>query len=242
MLRSMIEVTSIYIKKFWVGLMDGDGSIQVNQWFNTYLQYRLVIKLKYTESNFSMLTLIAKNIGGNVKMSGSFVLWFENDKMKILEIIKIFDTYPPLTTRVMSQLLFLKGYLFSRDVKAYLIDRNNKYKNQSQLIASMNYLECVSRSYYKEWLSGFIEAEGCFCVRENGNHSFSIGQKDDLYLIESIKNYFGVSTNVRIIDDNFFLLEFYKKNSLVEMLIHFKSHPLLGDKKDSYSKFLKALV
>jgi hypothetical protein len=37
-----------YIKKFWVGLMDGDGSIQVNHWRSRYLQYRLVIKLKNT--------------------------------------------------------------------------------------------------------------------------------------------------------------------------------------------------
>jgi hypothetical protein len=27
---------------FWVGLMDGDGSIQVNHWRNQSLQYRLV--------------------------------------------------------------------------------------------------------------------------------------------------------------------------------------------------------
>ena len=34
-----------YIKMFWVGLMDGDGSIQVNHWREKSLQYRLVIKL-----------------------------------------------------------------------------------------------------------------------------------------------------------------------------------------------------
>ncbi len=32
-----------YISKFWVGLMDGDGSIQVNHWRKKSLQYRLVI-------------------------------------------------------------------------------------------------------------------------------------------------------------------------------------------------------
>jgi hypothetical protein len=30
-----------YIKMFWVGLMDGDGSIQVNHWRYQSLQYRL---------------------------------------------------------------------------------------------------------------------------------------------------------------------------------------------------------
>ena len=32
-----------YIKMFWVGLMDGDGSIQVNHWRKQSLQYRLVL-------------------------------------------------------------------------------------------------------------------------------------------------------------------------------------------------------
>src|SRR6266498_5414355 len=35
-----------YIQQFWVGLMDGDGSIQVNHWRKKDLQYRLVIKLQ----------------------------------------------------------------------------------------------------------------------------------------------------------------------------------------------------
>ena len=35
-----------YIKIFWVGLIDGDGSIQVNHWRKKYLQFRLVIKSK----------------------------------------------------------------------------------------------------------------------------------------------------------------------------------------------------
>jgi len=56
-----------YIKKFWVGLMDGDGSIQVNHWKKSILQFRLVIKLSNTNANFNMLNTISNVIGGNVK-------------------------------------------------------------------------------------------------------------------------------------------------------------------------------
>ena len=38
-----------HFKKFWVGLMDGDGSIQVNHWRKKFLQYRIIIKLYYLE-------------------------------------------------------------------------------------------------------------------------------------------------------------------------------------------------
>lgn len=43
---------------FIVGLLDGDGSIQVNNWKKKYLQNRIMIKLKKTPSNIKMLTEI----------------------------------------------------------------------------------------------------------------------------------------------------------------------------------------
>ena len=59
-----------YIKMFWVGLMDGDGSIQVNHWRNNSLQFRVIIKLSNIKSNYNMLIEIAKVIGGSVRITG----------------------------------------------------------------------------------------------------------------------------------------------------------------------------
>jgi len=42
----MIEKNPDYMVQYWVGLMDGDGSVQVNIWRKKGLQYRLVIKLR----------------------------------------------------------------------------------------------------------------------------------------------------------------------------------------------------
>jgi heme/copper-type cytochrome/quinol oxidase subunit 1 len=38
-LHDRINKDPSYIQKFWVGLMDGDGSIQVNHWRKKELQY-----------------------------------------------------------------------------------------------------------------------------------------------------------------------------------------------------------
>ena len=105
-----------YIKVFWVGLMDGDGSIQVNHWRYKSLQYRLVIKLSNIISNYNMLIKIAKVIGGNVRITGKGkeVIWVINDKEIVKKIIKIFDTYPLLTSRKICQLEFLKKCLFEK--------------------------------------------------------------------------------------------------------------------------------
>jgi hypothetical protein len=53
--------------------MDGIGNIQVNK-VNNYgkwsLQYRIVIKLSNLRSNYDMLIIIAKVIGGSVIITG----------------------------------------------------------------------------------------------------------------------------------------------------------------------------
>ena len=70
---------------FWVGLMDGDGSIQVNHWRKKSLQYRLIIKLSNLESNYNMLVKIAKIIGGTVRVTGKGedVIWVVNKKQEV---------------------------------------------------------------------------------------------------------------------------------------------------------------
>ena len=91
-LHDRIKKDSQYIHKFWVGLMDGKGSIQINHWRHKNLQYRLVIKLKYNIENLSMLNLIKSHIGGNVKIIGDnkFIIWVVNDKKQIKKIVQIF--------------------------------------------------------------------------------------------------------------------------------------------------------
>ena len=290
-----------YIKMFWVGLMDGDGSIQVNHWKQKSLQFRLVIKLANIITNYNMLIKIAKVIGGNVRITGKGkdVIWVVNNKKIIKEIIKIFDYYPLLTSRKICQLQFLKKYLLIDSVTStrsepygrerlhkkscidwdnFIINRNLKYVNQPGIINSNplingsrsaipyplaplrvrevsrtaviplqreeNYTQPVLINfplYFKSWISGFIEAEGCFSIRKNNNHSFSIGQNDDYYLINGIKNFFRIENKVRNPYDNFYYLEVYKKEKLKFIINHFINYPLLGEKSKSLQKFIKEL-
>ena len=226
-----------YIKMFWVGLMDGDGSIQVNHWRKLSLQYRLIIKLSNIRSNYNMLIKVAKVIGGTVRITGkgADVIWVVNKKEEVEEIIKIYDTYPPLTSKKICQLAFLKTCLTNLSVDIYLLNRNLKYDKQLTIIKSnINY---NIPSYFKVWLSGFIEAEGCFSIRKYNNHSFSIGQNDDIYLIDAIKQYFKVTNKVRNPYGKFYVLEVYKKEALLKIITHCTNYPLLGEKLESLKKF-----
>ena len=231
-----------YIKMFWVGLMDGDGSIQVNHWQRQSLQYRLIIKLSNIESNYNMLIKIAKVIGGTVRITGkgADVIWVVNKKQEVEEIIKIYDDYPPLTSKKICQLAFLKTCLTQTSVESYLLNRNLKYDKQLTIIKSN--INFKIPSYFKGWLSGFIEAEGCFSIRESNNHSFSIGQNDDIYLIEAIKQYFEATNKIRNPYGKFYFLEVYKKEVLLKIITHCANYPLLGEKLESLKKFNKKLI
>jgi hypothetical protein len=230
-----------YIKVFWVGLMDGDGSIQVNHWREKSLQYRLIIKLSNFRSNYNMLIKIAKVIGGTVIIASNNidVIWVVDKKTEIEEIIKIYEVYPPLTSRIICQLAFLKTCLTGISVKFYLLNRRLKYNKQLTIINSN--INFSFPHYFKIWLSGFIEAEGCFSIRKHNNHYFSIGQNDDIYLVNAIKQYFRISNKIRNPYKSFFLIEVYKKEALLNIINHCNNYPLLGKKLESLNNFSKNL-
>ena len=237
-----------YIKIFWVGLMDGDGSIQVNHWGKQSLQYRLVIKLSNLTSNYNMLIIIAKVVGGSVMITGrgKDVIWVVNKKETIQEIIKIFDIYPPLTSKKICQLKFMKECMLINTVDWYLLNRNNKYNDQQSIINFYMFgLEkgiITLPDYFKGWFSGLVEGEGCFSIRKSNNHSFSIGQNDDIYLINVIKEYLGAINLVRNPYRNFYYLEIYKKETLKTIINHFNNYPLLGNKAESINKWKQKIL
>ena len=219
--------------------MDGDGSIQVNHWRYKSLQYRLVIKLKYCFENKLMLEMIAKNIGGRVRIDkhNTFVIWVVDDKKSIQTIIEIFKVYPPLTYRLKAQLKFMLACLDTQDFDWYFRSRKNKYLNFETNL-ELNY------DYFKEWLSGFIEAEGCFCIRKSGHHSFSISQNNDKHLIEEIKCYFQINTTIRRPYPNKYLwsIETYNKSTLKNIILHCNNYPLIGQKLQSFLKFKDLII
>jgi len=92
---SIMKMPKSYLLPFWVGLMDGDGSIQVNHWRKKHLQYRVVIKLRNYEENVQMLRQMKGLLGGSVSIQKDFVIWVENTKAKVLHLLQLLDKCPP---------------------------------------------------------------------------------------------------------------------------------------------------
>lgn len=227
-----------YLSQYWVGLMDGDGSIQVNHWRKKRLQYRLVIKIKNDPEklNRSLLERIQKSVGGSVRVekNGLWVLWVENHRKRVSQIVELLDKYPPLTKRVLSQLTFLKECMRRQCVSWYLTNRGQKY-NQPLPRAPLDINE------REGWLSGFIEAEGCFALKE-GSNTFSIAQKDERGLLERISQHFGKETRVRAVTNKknshlFYLLQSSNPLFLRRVVSHCTLFPLYGERKREFLLF-----
>jgi hypothetical protein len=120
--------------------MDGNGNIQVNNLGIKSLQYRFIIKLDNTYRNYNMLLNIAKTIGGVVIIVNkkNKILWLVDNKDIIMKIINILSIYPPLTSRLICQLEFIKVSLKTSSVEEYFYNRKNKYKNQTILVEKLS--------------------------------------------------------------------------------------------------------
>ncbi len=92
---------------------------------------------------------------------------------------------------VMFKELLLNEVNFSKDLPDYIrpIEPNNSIET------------ILDKPYFKPWLIGFIEAEGCFSVykpiKDNSKvASFDISQTNGSILIEAIKKEFSLTPNV----------------------------------------------
>nr|YP_009944738.1 hypothetical protein [Ankistrodesmus falcatus]QMS48907.1 hypothetical protein [Ankistrodesmus falcatus] len=240
-----------YYEAFFVGLMDGDGSIQVNHWRQKVFQYRMVIKLKNTTANVQMLQQLKVYLGiGHVVVSKNkaFVLWIEKSQKKMVCILALFEKYPPMTTRLNLQLVFFKKWLQSpedkKQITEYLTGREYKYKERPALMQTLSSVSLETLDYFPGWFSGFVEAEGCFSLRRKstGFVSFSIGQRHDDYLLWAIHRFLGAQNKVRYLPStNFYVLEVYRKSVLCFLKTHFIHYPLLGEKKLHFETFEKKI-
>lgn len=180
------------LKAFAVGLIDGDGSLQVNQWRRKGLQYRLIVKLADKQGNRNMLSQLAKAFKGTVRtdMKNSTVAWVIDTRFVIQNtIVPLLTEFPPLTTRIRLQLSFVVKALNGMTMDEYFESRESKYADRS--LISPLFTSDNLPPYFACWLAGFIEAEGSFSCRVAGNYSFSVAQLHDAYLIQAIQSFFG---------------------------------------------------
>lgn len=226
---------------FWVGLMDGCGDIQVNNLGNKLLQYRLIIKLNNNKFNYDMFIDIIKVIGGKLKIKNNNIIWLVENKEEIKNIIKIFKIYPPLTSKKICQLLFLKKCLNEISIETYILYRKFKYDKQLEIIKSISN-DLNIPGYFSEWLSGFMETKGHFSLKKLNTYSFILKQNDDIYILQIIKQYFNIYNKIENPLVKLYCIETYNKEAILKIISHCINYPLLGQNLNSLKEFSQKFV
>lgn len=248
-----------YIEPFFVGLLEGDGTITTDLGTSKkYIRVRIVIALKNENKNKIMLNKIQEIIGGRVviERQDKYVTWIASSQSDVNKVLLILARYPLLTIRKQCQLEFAKNCLLYKDFDNFILNKKNMFKNKKDILDILNKnTEIKLPFYFKPWLSGFIEAEGNFNLVFNDKgylrkSSFSIGQLDELHILNMIKFYFQSENKIikdkkkinfkgNINDSDYYRLSLYNALSRKLLFEHFEKYPLIGEKKLSYSKFFE---
>lgn len=236
-----------YIEKFFIGLLEGDGTITTDIIRNKIFRMRIVISLKLHDKNIEMLNLIKNKIGGTISVNKKYVTLLIVSKKDINYVLSLIDKYPLLTSRKICQLNFALNCLEGKILPSeFITKRNNKYYNQDEIAKKS--INMLPPHYFPCWLSGFIEAEGNFNLlryKTGGikTQQFNIGQNYDYNILNLIKIYFN--SNHAIIKDNnnrnHYRISIGGKSKIL-IYQHFLKYPLLGEKLISYNKWIVPLI
>ena len=224
---------------FFLGLLENDGSIQVNPCKKRYLQFRVIIKMKYTPKNHEMLSQIRDFLGFfKIYIRNNFILLVENDHKQLKKLIKLIDFYGLLLTKVRHKYLIFK-YALENNItySEWIIINNNINSLPYKTIQEYSFDDIMKYPYLNDWLLGFIQAKSCFYIRKSGTHSFSISQKDDLVIIQIIKEIFLLPNKIQIKSNNLYFIESYNRQS-IEKIIDFCKDNLKGEKKLQFNEFI----
>lgn len=219
---------NFHFEKWLVGFTDGDGSFIIYKTKNTY---SLAFKISQHKYNVQILYYIKKNIGiGNINEEKNTNMAqysvYSREKLKNY-IIPIFDKYSLLTSKYFNYLKFKKVFNILENTNFSLKEKKELIENiiLSKLNTNdINFKEFLCRNnnieeiISKEWLIGFIEAEGSFYISKNSLnyiHYFGICQQNDKHLLNVIKVILKIKANVYFSErDKCYYLQTKSKKSI----------------------------
>jgi hypothetical protein len=226
---------------FLVGLIDGDGYIRINKTTKGYMSINLVIGLSLEDISTleyinSVLKLgkITKNL--DHKNPNCRLIINKTDLQEVIFPLLIHHNIFFLTETRRSQF----------DLAMYILNNNLKFFNQipdNNLNYEVNFclpktaLEYIKLPFFKNWLVGFTNAEGSFCIKINKDGCFQLKQRIHVELFEAFKLLFETKRVISIEKDKFAQFSVSSKKD-IQTVINFFSfsglHPLIGLKSIQY--------
>lgn len=243
--KEYISIPSSFLA-FLVGLIDGDGYIQVTKTSKGFITIKLVISLHLEDISsleyiHSVLKIGKINVYKDLRSPTCKLVINKTDLQEILFPLLIYHKIFFLTITRIDQ-FNLAMYIMKNDIKMY-----NKIPSINTIPVVFDIpktpLDYTLLHFFKNWIVGFTCSEGSFFIKSNNDGCFQLKQRIHTNLFEAFKLIFG--TNRKIDTTNNFNQFGVSSKCDIQKVINFFSfsglHPLVGLKYIQYLKWLNNL-
>jgi len=229
---------------FLVGLIDGDGYIQITRTTKGFIAIKLVIEIHLEDIStleyiHSVLKLGKISISRDLKNPICKLIINRTDLQELLFPLLLHNSIFFLTETRRSQ-FELALFIFKNDTKFY--DQIPDIKELPTFVllpkTASNYIELA---FFKNWIVGFTMAEGSFFVNINNEGCFQLKQRVHIQLFEAFKLLFDSRKKIYT-EKNVYNQFSVSSKTEIQKVINFFSlsglHPLIGLKYIHYLKWL----
>ena len=186
---------------FLVGLIDGDGYIQITKTTKGFIAIKLIICLSLEDISsleyiYSVLKIGKLQIYRDLKNPICKLVISKTDLQEVIFPLLIHHNIYFLTESRRAQF----------DLAMFILKNEIKHYNQISQIKEIptifelpkTALEYLSLAFFKNWLVGFTNAEGSFCIKKNNDACFQLKQRIHVHLFEAFKLLFKTNRNISI--------------------------------------------
>lgn len=246
--KDYISIPSSFIA-FLVGLIDGDGYIQITKTTKGFITMKLTISLHLDDISTleyiqSVLKLGTINTYKDLKSPTCKLVINRTELQEIFFPLLIYNNIFFLTETRNDQFNLAMDIL-KNDIKKYDDISSLRMKDNIKNVFKLpeNAYDYTLLPFFRNWIVGFTCSEGSFFIKSNDDGCFQLKQRIHTNLFEAFKLVF--KTNRKIDTTNNFSQFSVSSKSDVQIVINFFSfeglHPLIGLKYIQYIKWLNNL-
>ena len=254
---------------FLVGLIDGDGYIQITKTTKGFITIKLSIglgleDLSTLEYIYSVLKIGKITIFRDHKNPSCRLIINKTDLQEIVFPLLLHHGIFFLTLTRRSQ-FDLAMFIFKNNIKLFddlpisdsiLMDISPDIDSdpasgqiRKREIPRTYKLPCISSEYlklpfFKNWLVGFTNAEGSFLMKKNKDGCFQLKQRIHFELFEAFNLLFDSNRKLTIEQNRYIQFSLSSKGDIQKVINFFSFsgfHPLIGLKSIQYFKWLISL-